>query len=53
MPGKRLENIIEYESKAKNILNNLSDYNDIEDRERQKAEIETLLQEFCKLNGGD
>lgn len=52
MPGKRLEGIREYESKAKNILNNYTDYNGLEGYERKKAEIETLLQEFCKLNGG-
>lgn len=38
--------------KQKNILNNYTDYNGLEGYERKKAEIETLLQEFCKLNGG-
>lgn len=52
MPGKRLDGIGEYESKARAILDNYTDYNGIGGHERKKAEIETLLQEFCKLNGG-
>lgn len=52
MPGKRLDGIGEYESKARAILDNYTDYNGIGGYERKKAEIETLLQEFCKLNGG-
>lgn len=52
MPGKRLEGIREYEDKARAILDNYTDYNGVGGHERKKAEIEALLQEFCKLNGG-
>lgn len=52
MPGKHLEGIREYEAKAKAILNNYTDYKGVGGHERKKAEIEALLQEFCKLNGG-
>lgn len=52
MPGKRLDGIRGYEDKARAILENYTDYNGVGGHERKKAEIETLLQEFCKLNGG-
>lgn len=47
MPGTRLEQISEYEQKARAIWN---DYNKPYDE--QKAETEKLLIEFCKINGG-
>ena len=48
MPGKRLDGIREYEKKAREIWDN---YNT--PYETQKEETEKLLQEFCKLNGGE
>lgn len=47
MPGKRLEGIEEYETKAAAVW---SDYNKSYD-ERREA-VENLLHEFCKANGG-
>ena len=47
MPGKRLDCIAEYEAKAAAAW---SDYNKSYD-ERCK-EVEQLLHEFCKANGG-
>lgn len=47
MPGKRLENIAEYERKAAAIW---EDYSKPYDERRN--EVENLLHEFCKLNGG-
>lgn len=52
MPGKRLEDMREYEDKARAILENYTNYNGVGGHDRKKAEIEALLQEFCKLNGG-
>lgn len=52
MPGKRLDGIREYEEKAKAILFDYENYKGVDGYERKKQEIETLLQEFCKLNGG-
>lgn len=48
MPGERLQGISEYEAKARAILSwdNKASYED-----KVKA-IETLLKEFCILNGG-
>lgn len=47
MPGARLEKTSEYETAARKICD---DYN--RPYEERRAEIETLLKEFCKLNGG-
>lgn len=47
MPGKRLDNISEYEKKARKIYDN---YN-VDYTKRQKA-AEKLLKEFCLKNGG-
>ncbi len=47
IPGKRLEGSEEYEKKANAIW---CDYNRSYDERR--AEVENLLHEFCKLNGG-
>lgn len=47
MPGKRLEGIAEYETKAGDIWD---DYSRPYDERRE--EIEKLLHEFCKVNGG-
>lgn len=47
MPGERLEGIKEYEDKARKIYEDFSlNY------EKKVAAIATLLDEFCKLNGG-
>lgn len=46
MPGKRLDGIEEYELKARNILNSDIPY------EERRTQVEDLLHEFCKLNGG-
>ena len=47
MPGKRLEGIAEYEKKADAIW---CDYN--KPYEERREEVEKLLHEFCKVNGG-
>ena len=47
MPGKRLDGIAEYEEKAAAIW---SDYTKSYDDRCE--EVEQLLQEFCKANGG-
>jgi len=49
MIGKRAEGIREYEDKARSILSweNKAPY------EEKREQIEALLHEFCKLNGGD
>ena len=47
MPGKRLEGIAEYEKKAGAIWD---DYN--KSYEERCEEVEKLLHEFCKVNGG-
>ena len=47
MPGKRLEGIAEYEKKAMAIWD---DYN--KPYEERREEVEKLLHEFCKVNGG-
>lgn len=47
MPGKRLDGIAEYEKKADAIW---CDYN--KPYEERREEVETLLHEFCKVNGG-
>lgn len=47
MPGKRLEGIVEYEKKADAIW---CDYN--KPYEERREEVEKLLHEFCKANGG-
>lgn len=48
MPGARLEGIGEYNEKAMAILSweNKAPY------EEKREQVEKLLQEFCKLNGG-
>lgn len=48
MLGTRLAGIREYEEKARNILSwdNKIPY------EEKREQVEKLLQEFCKLNGG-
>lgn len=48
MPGARLEGIREYNEKAEKILSweNKAPY------EEKREQVEKLLQEFCKLNGG-
>ena len=52
MPGKRLDGIREYEEKAKAIQFDYENYKGVDGYKHKKQEIETLLQEFCKLNGG-
>lgn len=52
IPGKRLDGIREYEEKAEAIQFDFENYKGVDGHERKKQEIETLLQEFCKLNGG-
>ena len=47
MPGKRLDDVQEYEKKAREIW---SSYDT--PYETKKEKIEKLLYEFCKLNGG-
>lgn len=47
MPGARLEAIREYEDKARTINEEYS-----RPWAERKAEVEKLLEEFCKLNGG-
>lgn len=47
MPGKRLEGVAEYEEKARAIKEDY--YRNYEERTK---EIEALLKEFCKKNGG-
>ena len=47
MPGKRLEGIAEYEKKADAVW---CDYNKSYDERCE--EVEKLLREFCKVNGG-
>lgn len=49
MPGKRLDCIGEYEEKARASWN----CEDNRTREEKEDAIERLLQEFCKLNGGE
>lgn len=48
MPGKTLDNIAEYENKAKAII--YDDYKTPFDE--RKEQVEKLLQEFCIKNGG-
>lgn len=52
MPGARCKDIFEYEEKAAAIWNNYNDYKGVEGYERQRNEVENLLKEFCKMNGG-
>jgi hypothetical protein len=52
MPGTRLENISEYEKKAADIWSYYTDYKGADGHERQRDEVEKLLEEFCKKNGG-
>ena len=47
MSGKRLEGIAEYEKKAMTAWDN---YN--KSYEERREEVEKLLHEFCKANGG-
>lgn len=47
MPGKDLRWVTEYEAKASNIM---AEYD--RSYEERIEEIENLLKEFCKLNGG-
>lgn len=53
MPGKRLEGIESYEKKAAAIWSDYEHYKGIDGFERQQNEVESLLKEFCKLNGGN
>lgn len=53
MPGTRLEGIGEYEEKARAIWRDYEHYKGIEGYERQQKDVEDLLEEFCKLNGGN
>lgn len=48
MPGKRLDGISEYEERAEKIL----DWNNKASYEEKHEQVEHLLREFCKLNGG-
>lgn len=52
MPGARLKAIGEYEEKAKAIQFDYENYKGVDGHERKKEKIETLLHEFCILNGG-
>lgn len=52
LPGNRLEGIAEYEKKAAAVWSDFENYKGIDGYEKQKREVETLLKEFCKLNGG-
>lgn len=47
MVGARAEGIREYEDKAREIIHSRLTYDE------QKEAVETLLHEFCKLNGGN
>ena len=49
MPGERLQGIIEYEQKARDVL---AWENTVETFEEKREHVERLLQEFCILNGG-
>lgn len=51
MSGKKLRSVSEYEEKARTILRTHKNYRG-DWLEQQKIEIENLLKEFCKLNGG-
>lgn len=53
MPGKRLDGIEKYEKQAKKIWSDYEHYKGIDGFERQQNEVESLLKEFCKLNGGN
>lgn len=53
MPGKRLEGIESYEKKASAIWSDYENYKGVDGFEKQRSEVETLLKEFCKLNGGN
>ncbi len=53
MPGERLKEIASYEDRAKEILSDHENYKGMNGYERQKEEVENLLKEFCKLNGGN
>ena len=53
MPGKRLEGTTEYEKKAAAIWSDHESYKGVDGYEKQRKEVEKLLKEFCKLNGGD
>lgn len=48
MPGERLEGVQEYEAKARAILS----WEDKRPFEKKQKDVEKLLKEFCKLNGG-
>lgn len=47
MPGKKLEGVEEYEKKAMSVW---TDYN--RPYEERREDVEKLLHEFCKINGG-
>ena len=47
MPGARLVGCAEYEAKARKINEEYS-----RPWEERKADVERILEEFCKLNGG-
>lgn len=48
MPGSRLEGIGEYEKKARDIWS----WDNKTPFEEKQKQVESLLKEFCKLNGG-
>ena len=53
MPGKRLEGIDYYEEIAAAIWSDYDNYKGVGGFEKQQSEVEELLKEFCKLNGGN
>ena len=52
MPGTRLDSISEYEKQASEIWGDYYNYKGADGYERQRNEVEKLLKEFCKKNGG-
>lgn len=48
MPGARLEQIYEYNEKARQILS----WENKQDHDEKRKSIDELLKEFCILNGG-
>ena len=53
MPGNRLKGIRDYEKKAAAIWNDHENYEYLGGYERRQEDVENLLKEFCKLNGGN
>ena len=52
MPGARLEEITEHEKRAAAIWSDYENYKGVDGYERQQQEVENILKEFCKKNGG-